>query len=60
VLTYLLTMGIILLLLLGWTGVQQLARAFALRHPELGAYREENGGCGSGNCSCGKAHACHR
>jgi hypothetical protein len=40
-----------LLLMLGWITVQQLARLFAARHPELGPAREEGGGCGK-NCGC--------
>lgn len=44
-------MGLILLALLGWVGVQQFARNFAARHPEFGPAKEEGGGCGSG-CSC--------
>ena len=51
------TMGLILLLLLGWIVVQQMARLFARRHPEFGAYRD-GGGCGSGNCSCSGKDAC--
>ncbi len=50
--------GAILMLMVGWITVQQIARAFARRHPELGPYREEGGGCGSGNCGCGKAQSC--
>lgn len=57
--SYLLTMAIILLLLVGWIGVQHVTRAFSRRHPELGAHREE-GGCGTGSCSCGKASSCRR
>ena len=48
---YLLAMGLILLALLGWIKVQQLARDYAARHPEFGPAKEEGGGCGSG-CSC--------
>jgi len=38
-------------LLLGWILVQEIARRFARAHPELGAFREEGGGCGK-NCGC--------
>ncbi len=38
-------------LLLGWILVQEIARRFARAHPELGAFREEGGGCGR-NCGC--------
>lgn len=50
-----LAMGLILLLLLGWIWVQQLARDYAARHPEFGPVKEEGGGCG-GSCSCSKGH----
>ncbi len=50
-LTYLTAMAVILLMLLGWIGVQHLARLFAARHPEFGPAREEGGGCGS-LCKC--------
>ena len=52
---YLLATGLILLALLGWVGVQQLARNFAARHPEFGPAKEEGSGCGG--CACG-AGAC--
>ena len=52
-------MAVILLLMLGWVLVQQMARLFARRHPEFGAYRED-GSCGSGNCSCGNNTSCER
>ena len=55
---YLASLGLILLALGGWTGVQQLARRFAERHPETGPYRQEGGGCGLG-CHCGGG-ACPR
>ena len=44
----------ILLLLLAWVGVQQLAHRYAARHPELGPAREEGGGCQRGCCSGGR------
>ena len=34
-----------------WIGVQQLARIYAKKHPELGAAKEEGLGCGK-NCGC--------
>ncbi len=55
--TYLLTIGLILLLLLGWVVVQRAYRLFARRHPELGPFRDEGAGCGS--CAgghCGRGH----
>jgi hypothetical protein len=55
--TYLVTIGLILILMLGWIVVQQFYRLFARRHPELGPFRSEDGGCGccsqSGSCSGG-------
>jgi hypothetical protein len=50
-LDYLLAIGLILLVLVGWILVQQAARNFAARHPQFGGAKEEGGGCGSG-CSC--------
>ncbi|KXX65647.1 hypothetical protein [Marichromatium gracile] len=43
---------IIFVVLAGWVGVQQLYARFARRHPQLGPYRPEGGGCscGSGHC----------
>lgn len=53
-LVYVMTIGIILVLLLGWIVVQRTYRLFAKRHPELGPFRGEGhqgcGGC-SGDCS---------
>ena len=56
---YLIAMGAILLVLLGWVGVQRLSREFARRHPQFGTAREEGGGCGSA-CSCSAAGQCRR
>jgi len=52
-LRYLLVPLIILLLLLGWIGIQGLARRFAHRHPEFGPAREEGSGCGGCGCHDG-------
>jgi hypothetical protein len=53
-------MAIILLMLLGWIGVQHLARLFAVRHPEFGPAREEGGGCGNlCKCSGGQCRSEH-
>lgn len=51
-LNYLIAMTAVMGLLLLWASVQAIARRFAERHPHLGPFREEGGGCGSGNCSC--------
>jgi hypothetical protein len=48
--TYLLTIGLIFVLLAAVILVQGAYRRFAQRHPELGPFREEKG-CGS--CSAG-------
>ena len=60
ILTYVITVLIILGLLAGWIGVQHLARLFAARHPELGPAREEGGGCGGLFCLCKEAGNCKR
>lgn len=52
---YLLTIGLIFVLLLAGIGVDRLYRAFAARNPQLGPFRKPERGCGS--CSggqCGK------
>lgn len=40
-------------ILVGWVWVQQLYLAFSRHNPELGPFRAEGGGCGSGGCACG-------
>lgn len=45
---WLISAGALLLLILGWVGVQALARRTAAQHPEAGPYREAGGGCGGG------------
>ncbi|MFZ5485264.1 MAG: hypothetical protein ACOZB0_13645 [Pseudomonadota bacterium] len=59
--TYLVTIGLILILLLAWVTVQQCYRLFARRNPELGPFRAENGGCGccaaKGSCASGACDA---
>jgi hypothetical protein len=52
----LLASTVILVVLLGWVLVQQVAREFARRHPEWGPYREKVG-CG-GKCSCASGGSC--
>ena len=59
-LIYLSAMTIILLMLLGWIGVQHLARTFAARHPEFGPVREDGEGCGGLFCLCKDNLACPR
>ena len=49
--TYILAIGIVLIVMLGWVAVQQMARRFAAKHPEFGPYPESTGGCGG--CGCG-------
>ncbi|MCP5416047.1 MAG: chemotaxis protein [Chromatiaceae bacterium] len=55
---FLLASGVIMLVLTGWILVQQMARRFALRHPEFGPYRER-GSCG-GDCTCTAGGDCRR
>jgi len=56
--TYAITILIILALLAGWIGVQHLSRMFAARHPEFGPAREEGGGCGGLFCLCKDGNKC--
>ncbi|MCK5728433.1 MAG: hypothetical protein KAH08_04350 [Methylococcales bacterium] len=53
--TLLITIGLIFLLMGGWIVIQQMARIYAVKHPELGAVKEEGLGCGK-NCGCQKNH----
>jgi hypothetical protein len=57
---FLIAGGAILMLLLGWITVQKVARAFARRHPEFGAYREAGAGCGTGKCACASVDHCRK
>lgn len=54
---YLVAMGLILLIMLGWILVQHAARLFAARHPEFGPAKEEGVGCGK-SCGCSGKRAC--
>jgi hypothetical protein len=58
--TYLVTIGLLLILLLGWVAVQRVYQVFARRHPELGPFRDDGAGCGAcgrggGGVGCGGA-----
>lgn len=44
--------AVILVILVGWLYVEEIYRRFAKQHPELGPYRDKNGGCGGGDCAC--------
>ncbi len=57
---YLIAVGAILLMLVGWIAVQQVTRLYSMRHPEFGPHREEGGGCGGGNCKCKGGSSCRR
>lgn len=46
-LTYLLTIGLILIIMLIGIVVQRFYKLFALHHPELGPFRDVDKGCGS-------------
>jgi len=48
---YLLAIGLVMILLVGWCTVQNWARNYARRHPEFGPAREDGGGCGL-SCQC--------
>jgi hypothetical protein len=48
---YLIAVLFVPAVLFGWLLVQNIGRRFAAAHPELGAFREEGGGCGK-SCSC--------
>jgi hypothetical protein len=54
---YLLAILLVLVFLIGWCTVQQLARFYAKQHPEFGPTREEGGGCGM-SCGCSDPSAC--
>ncbi|KOR29817.1 hypothetical protein TI04_07690 [Achromatium sp. WMS2] len=41
---------LVFLLLGGWLLTQKVTRDFAVKHPELGPFKEDGAGCG-GNCS---------
>jgi len=44
--TYLTVVALIFALMLAGIGVDRLYRAFAARHPQLGPFRKNDGGCG--------------
>ena len=50
-LDYLIAMGIVPVLLLGWLVVQSITRRYSKMHPEFGPHREEGSGCGK-SCMC--------
>ena len=58
--TTLIAVLIIFGLLVGWIGVQHLARTFAARHPEFGPAREDGEGCGGLFCLCKDRQTCPR
>lgn len=45
-LSYAITIALLLALLCGWLWLRHMAREFALAHPEFGPPREEGHGCG--------------
>lgn len=57
--SYVIGVGAILGLMLGWVAVQQLARRYALRHPESGPAPAEGAGCGTA-CLCTAGERCSR
>ncbi len=48
---FLIAISVIFILMLAWIWVQQMARTYALKHPELGKAKEEGLGCGK-SCGC--------
>jgi hypothetical protein len=48
---FIIAVGLILLLLIGWIFIQQLSRHYAQQHPQFGPPREEGSGCGK-SCLC--------
>ena len=50
-LDYLIGMGLVPILLLGWLVVQSITRRYSRMHPEFGPHREEGSGCGK-SCMC--------
>jgi len=48
---FLIAVGVIFFLMIGWIGVQQAARKFSQKYPEFGPAKEEGLGCGK-NCGC--------
>ncbi len=57
-LNFIIAMLIIFVLMASWILIQQAARKYAARHPELGPAKEEGLGCGK-KCGCG-AGACEK
>ena len=57
--TYAVSVLIILGAFAGWVGIQHLARATANRHSEFGPSREEVGGCGL-FCLCRDRQSCSK
>ncbi|UHD16287.1 hypothetical protein [Thiocapsa bogorovii] len=43
---------VIFLVLAAWVLVERIYAAFAARHPELGPFRRNDGGCSCGSGSC--------
>jgi hypothetical protein len=50
---FLIAVGVIFILMLGWIVVQHLVGKFAAHHPELGPAKEEGSGCGGCSCQTG-------
>ncbi len=52
--TYLTTIGLVFLVLVGGIAVDRIYSRFARRNPELGPFRKNDGGCGC----CAAKEAC--
>ncbi|WP_131112212.1 hypothetical protein [Sulfuricystis thermophila] len=55
--TYLVTIALLFGLMVAGIVVDRLYRHFAARHPQLGPFRQNEGGCGCGGSKCDKSDA---
>lgn len=57
---YLTTIGLIFAIMFAGIGVDRLYRSFAMRNPQLGPFRKNEGGCGCCSGSCDSEQSCSR
>ena len=50
-LRFLLAIGVILVVMIGWLYVEEIYRRFRQTNPHLGPFRADDAGCGGG-CRC--------
>ncbi|WP_126447278.1 hypothetical protein [Sulfuricystis multivorans] len=55
--TWLITIVLVFALMIGGIVVDRFYRAFAARHPQLGPFRKNEGGCGCCGSKCDKPDA---